>query len=277
MIKMIKKVARGLLFLFVLGVFCLSFYKILTITGLLKTEVFGVRQSDFCPNNICEWELNWCDCGWCGNDWCDWCWPCPSPTPSEPTPPEETPTPTPTPSEPTPPEETPTPTPKETPPVGGPGDGDDGFSPPGAPVCGANSPDAPILLSVTPVASVELKWTEVAEATHYSIAYGLESGNYTYGVENTGKTTSFIVGGLDSGHDYCFAVRAVNDCAPSELSNEICTGGGAGRVLGATTLAETGSLDWQAIGVLVYTLGCLCLGLGTRFLGKSSSSVTFGN
>jgi len=110
----------------------------------------------------------------------------------------------------------------------------------------------------------------VEPVTHYSISYGLISRNYIYGVPNTGKVTFFTVGSLRSGVNYCFAVRAINDCAPSELSNEICTGAvlgvaTGGKVLGVSTLGETGAFDEQ-IGQILFIIGCLCLSLGLRLL-----------
>jgi len=98
----------------------------------------------------------------------------------------------------------------------------------------------------------------------------LDSGNYIYGVPNTGKITFFTVGSLQSGVNYCFAVRAINDCAPSELSNEICTGAvlgvtTGGKVLGVSTLGATGIFNEQA-GQILFIIGCLCLSLGVRLL-----------
>ena len=133
--------------------------------------------------------------------------------------------------------------------------------------CGAMKPPAPILLSVTPSTSVDLVWTAVEPVTHYQIAYGLSLGDYLYGVDNTGKVTSYNVGGLDPGADYCFAVRAINDCMPGDLSNEICTGEvlGRSRVLGATTLADTGSFGENLI-YLLFIMGSVCSGVGLRLL-----------
>ena len=160
------------------------------------------------------------------------------------------------------PTSTPTPTPE-------PSNGDDGGdgSPGEAPVCGAAVPGAPTLLSVTPSTSVDLVWTAVSSATHYTIVYGPGSGNYIHGVPNTGNVTSFNVGGVGTGAGYCFAVRAVNDCAPGDLSNEICVGGvlgaATGQVLGATTLAETGSSTDELFQIF-FIIGCGCLSLGLR-------------
>lgn len=124
-------------------------------------------------------------------------------------------------------------------------------------------PDAPTLLSVTPSTSVDLNWTAVSSATHYTIVYGESSGDYQYGVDNTGNVTTFNIGGLDPAKDYCFAVRAVNDCAPGELSNEICTGGVGGQVLGATTLGATGNSVDELMQIL-FIIGSVCLSLGLK-------------
>lgn len=238
--KYLGRFSEILIFLFILAVFVFSAYKILTITKIVNPIAYGATCDSY-------------DCSWC--DWdCSWCWPCPEPTPT---------------SEPSPPPSEPTPT---TPPSAG-GPGEPGPpAPPGPPVCGVPAPPAPILLSVTPsgAGQADLSWTAVTPVTHYSISYGLSSGNYIYGVDNTGNVTFFSVGGLDPARDYCFAVRAVNDCAPSELSNEICTGVGAGQVLGVTTLADTGSWVDDLYWLLVI-ISSVCVGLGIRFLPVEKS------
>ncbi len=173
---------------------------------------------------------------------------------------------------------TPTPTPTTPPSNGGDGgDGGDngGTGGPGEPfVCGATIPSAPTLLSaIKSGSSADLSWTAVEPATHYQISYGFSSGSYLYGVDNTGKVTAYSVGGLDLGSDYCFIVRAVNDCAPSDPSNEICTGQvlGRGQVLGATTLADTGSLA-ENLFYLLFIMGSVCTGVGLRLLPVKRSA-----
>lgn len=274
--KYLARFSEIFIFLFVLAVFAFSFYKILTISKILPLKIYGVSSQ------VVEESLNCGSCGsledvcargetWCEflREWCGrWCPPCPTPTPTPtpsptPTPPPEvTPTSTPPPVEPTPTPSLPpppTPTPTSPPPVGGPP------GPPGPPVCGAATPSAPTLISATRLSpeQADLSWTQVTPVTHYSILYGLTSGNYLYGVANTGNVTSFAVGGLDSAADYCFAVRAVNDCAPSALSNEICTGVVVGRVLGVTTLADTGSFADELFQIL-FIIGSVCVGVGLK-------------
>lgn len=252
--KSLGKLKEIFLFLLALAIFFYSGYKIARHTGILKTEIFGAE---------CDWGGDFC------KEFEEWCWrvcPRPSPTPTPTLTPTLTPTPvelTPTPTPEIQPTATPTPTtpPSQGPPaVGGPGE---------PYVCGAEVPPAPTLLSANPsgLGQVDLNWTPVTPVTHYSISYGLSSRNYIYGVSNTGNVTSFTVGGLQLGVDYCFAVRAVNDCAPSALSNEICTGAvlgvTTGKVLGITTLGDTGSFD-QHLAQLLFIIGCVCFSTGLR-------------
>jgi hypothetical protein len=138
---------------------------------------------------------------------------------------------------------------------------------PGPPYCGVETPKAPVLLSVERVSpdQAELIWYPVDTATHYSISYGLSSGNYIYGVDNTGKVTQFTVGSLAAGQDYCFAVRAVNECAPGPLSNEICTSsrGTGGMVLGASVLGATGE-TMDNLFLILFSLGCFSFSWGFK-------------
>jgi len=171
--------------------------------------------------------------------------PSPSPSPSlspEPSPSEE---PFPSPE--------PTPTPSVDGGVGG---------PVGAPVCTNTTPTAPTLNNATSAGanSILVRWSKVAGATHYSIFYGSSSGNYIYSVPDTGDVDNYVINGLGSG---CFAVKAVNSCAPGPLSNEICTGRvlGATNVLGASTLGATGTFA-DNIVTLGYLLGFLLTGSG---------------
>lgn len=198
--------------------------------------------------------------------------PSPSPSPSfSPSPsPSVSPSPSPSPSPSVRPSPSPSPKASEAP-RGGPG------PEPGPSVCNATTPSAPILLSVSKSGDcADLTWTAVDLATHYSIAYGESSGDYKYGVDNTGKVTAYTVCGLDPATNYCFAVRAVNDCAPSDLSNEICTGqvlgAATGQVLGATTLGDTGDLTDELLQIL-FIIGSGCLSLGLKIFSPVKKEV----
>lgn len=260
--KQLGKLKEIFLFLLALAIFFYSGYKIARHTGILKTEILGAECGSCFSCDACGWG----DCV-CPR-------PSPTPTPSEipiltptptstPTPVELTPTPTPE-IQPT---ATPTPTPiPETPPVsvGGLGWAE-------ALHCGVTVPPTSTLLSANRLSGdqTSLSWAAVFPVTHYSISYGLSSGNYIYGVSNTGNVTSFTVGGLQTGIDYCFAVQAVNDCAPSGLSNEICPGKvlgvTTGKVLGVSTLGATGGFSGQ-IGQILFIIGCVCFSCGLRLL-----------
>jgi len=158
------------------------------------------------------------------------------------------------------------PTPTLPPTGGGPSDGGGGVGG-GTPHCGAQTPAAPHLwrASVLGGGEVELSWDPIEPSTHYNISYGPTSGSYLYGVDNTGKVTSFKVGGLGSGN-YCFVVRAVNDCAPSEPSNEVCTA--PGQVLGVSTLGATGSLG-DELEQILFIIGSVCIAIGLRFMSPA--------
>lgn len=72
--------------------------------------------------------------------------------------------------------------------------------------------------------SITLTWTDAANpVTYYLLSYGLSSGNYIYGNPNIGGqgTTSYTVGGLNTGTKYYFVVRAGNGCMPGNYSNEL--------------------------------------------------------
>ncbi len=118
--------------------------------------------------------------------------------------------------------------------------GTGGLSAAGAPVCSDSKPDAPYLVSATILSGnkVELVWQKVAGADDYTISYGPNSGNYLYGVPSTGDTDNFTINDFSHG---CFVVRAVNGCMPGDPSNEVCSGATASQVLGASTMADTGT------------------------------------
>ena len=113
-----------------------------------------------------------------------------------------------------------------------------GLTPAGAPICTASQPASPIITSIVrkPTTAI-LKWTAVANADHYLIFFGTKPGSQEFGVPNTGNVTTYTINALNPKLKYYFDVRAVNDCMPSNPSNN------PGQVLGArtTALAATGS------------------------------------
>lgn len=161
------------------------------------------------------------------------------------------------------PDGTPSPTPTPTPPAGGPGGPD--VSPAGGDACPDQAPGPTTLNSVTAAGSgsMVLNWTPADRATHYSISYGVSSGNYTFGVSDTGNVTSFTISGLNPSQTYCFAVRPHNACQPGSLSNEICKLSGAaaisgGQVLGISALAATSS-DSAKLQIIISSILGLAL------------------
>lgn len=122
-------------------------------------------------------------------------------------------------------------------------------SPPSPPVCSAAAPGAPQNLTAVSggVGEVILSWTPPSgTVTHYLIAYGTSSGNYSFGNPNVGKVTSYTVSGLSSGVSYYFVVKGVNDCAPGPFSNEVVAV--AGGVRGAVTAAGP-AVGFETLGL----------------------------
>jgi len=148
--------------------------------------------------------------------------------------------------------------------------------------CRASKPETPTLTaSRTSSTTAELSWNSVKDASHYAISYGLTPGNYIYGVANTGKTTSFSVGGLDPNSSYYFVVTAINDCMPGERSNEVSVSnvqvlgisasqsGEGDSVLGLTTeLASTGSIAYLLKGISTLLLATMAFGIGFYSLSR---------
>lgn len=123
---------------------------------------------------------------------------------------------------------------------------------PGAPSCNSASPKAPWLSSVKVVGSgsVELVWTGVESASSWTVAYGVTSGKYIYGLSNfgNGSSRSVKIGSLPTG-TYYFVVRANNDCAPGPFSKElrVAVGSGTGAaVVTSTPVAKTETITGKA-------------------------------
>jgi hypothetical protein len=69
-------------------------------------------------------------------------------------------------------------------------------------------------------------------------------------------------------------VRAVNDCAPSGPSNELCTGGFREKVLGAKVLGAAGrgnNFGWQ----ILFIMGVICGTLGAKKYFSREKEVYF--
>lgn len=102
----------------------------------------------------------------------------------------------------------------------------------GAGTCTDSSPGGtPQLTSVDSAGthSITLVWTDVSNpVTNYVVSYGLAAGKYIYGNPNVGGqgTTSYTVGGLNTGTRYYFAVMANNGCTAGSYSNEMSEAAG---------------------------------------------------
>jgi hypothetical protein len=187
--------------------------------------------------------------------------PTPSPTPVESTSPSPEPTVTPT-------EPTPTPTDSSN----GSDNSDSSGGSVGAPVCDAAVPGTPTILSVIQNGtSATITWTAVPDATYYSIVYGTGApGEYQYGVANTGNVTSYTINSLTPGVAYHYAVNAVNDCMPGDPGTLSGTGTG-GQVLGASTMAGTGTFDETLYEVIMGVGGILTF-IGIKNLKKTEKA-----
>lgn len=114
-------------------------------------------------------------------------------------------------------------------------------SSPGPPTCNDPTPATPVDLVATATGSnVLLTWNAIVEPfTSYLVAYGPSADNILYGNPNIGISTSYTVGGLTPGAQYCFYVRAQNGCMPGSPSNTICVNTGS-TVPIAETIPPTG-------------------------------------
>jgi len=106
---------------------------------------------------------------------------------------------------------------------GGDDDGGGSGEPGQPPVCHAQAPGNPGNLKAArgpKVGQVTLTWDNASGATHYSILFGVQSGNYIYGAVDIGNTNQFVVNSLTPGRLYYFTILAWNGCASSGYSNE---------------------------------------------------------
>lgn len=150
---------------------------------------------------------------------------------------------------------------------GGPGDGGGSNNAGGPYSCPDPAPSTPTLLSANKQSdgNVLLTWTRVSSVTHYGVSYGTSSKSYQFGQTDIGSGTSYTVGSLDKSQNYCFVVNAVNGCASSSFSNEVCTGSVLGASTGGQVLGlSTTSGDNMGIKLGTSIIGLLCLMFGIR-------------
>jgi hypothetical protein len=137
-----------------------------------------------------------------------------------------------------------------------------GGGPVGAPSCNDTKPATPTLISAVSLGGNKIKvnWTKVTGANNYTIYYGPSSANYLYSVPATSDTDNFTIEGLSVG---CFKVNAVNGCQPGDPSNEKCTFGTGGNVLGASTMGATGTFV-DNLFQLILVSGLTLVSIGTK-------------
>ena len=109
-----------------------------------------------------------------------------------------------------------------------------------APVCGSTKPAKPLLYYTEVVGGngVKLVWDQNALASSWTVAYGVESGKYIYGVDRFGDNSSrsITISNLPNG-TYYFVVRANNGCMPGPFSDEKVVRVGSGAAVTAPVAA----------------------------------------
>lgn len=103
----------------------------------------------------------------------------------------------------------------------------------GAPICNNSAPGMPYISSLRALGggSVEVSWSAVSSASDWTVAYGVRSHTYIYGIHNfgNGESRSVRINSLPAGR-YYFALRANNGCMPGAFSNELAVTVGGGAV-----------------------------------------------
>lgn len=130
-------------------------------------------------------------------------------------------------------------------------------------VCRSDKPSTPSLNIASQTGnSVTLSWTSSEHATDYSVYYGPQANKSIYSVPSTNKVTSYTISDLENKQEYCFVVRAKNNCAQGENSNEVCTT--TNTILGASSLPFTGKTDTTPYVVGIGISGLLLTSYGLR-------------
>jgi len=80
--------------------------------------------------------------------------------------------------------------------------------------------------------AIDLSWGAMPDTSSWTVAYGVASRTYIYGVSNFGNSDSrsFRIGSLPAG-TYYVTIRANNGCMPGSFANEwrvVVGGGGTG-------------------------------------------------
>jgi hypothetical protein len=112
----------------------------------------------------------------------------------------------------------------------------------GAPACNNSAPKAPWPFSAKAAGknAVDLTWGKVDGASSWTVAYGVKSHKYIYGLPGYGNsgTRSARISNLPAGH-YFFVLRANNGCMPGPFSNELTVAVGGGGIVQTVLLPKT--------------------------------------
>lgn len=104
----------------------------------------------------------------------------------------------------------------------------------GAPVCNNSAPKMPWPFSAKAAGknAVDLTWGKMDGVSSWTVAYGVKSRTYIYGLSNYGnsETRSVRIGSLPAGR-YYFVLRANNGCMPGPFSNELVVSVGGGGIV----------------------------------------------
>lgn len=113
-----------------------------------------------------------------------------------------------------------------------------------APVCSNEKPGKPWLYALTASgkSQASLYVDKSDRANSWTVAYGVQSGKYIYGLTNFGRGNERIIeiNDLPAG-TYYFAIRGNNGCMPGPFSNEMSVRmGGGGRLVSANYTPPAG-------------------------------------
>ncbi len=103
----------------------------------------------------------------------------------------------------------------------------------GAPYCSNAAPRMvwPFWARAAGANAIDLSWGEMQNTSSWTVAYGVASRTYIYGVSNFGNASSrsFRIGSLPAG-TYYVTIRANNGCMPGPFANEwrVVVGGRSG-------------------------------------------------
>lgn len=110
----------------------------------------------------------------------------------------------------------------------------------GSPHCSNTAPKMvwPFWARAAGTNAIDLSWGAMPDTSSWTVAYGVASRTYIYGVSNfgNGNSRSYRIGSLPAG-TYYVTIRANNGCMPGPFANEwrvVVGGGGSGTAFFGT-------------------------------------------